>query len=109
MSIVVWFPNSLVDIHVSLFPIHYLNVRPVTTTEYIIANAPSPPIRNKPAVIVYHRRFQMDPAVMLTYHRRVVLRTGGDMLASPPGPFEAGGNRLSPPVRNKPAVMGRLR
>jgi len=50
-----------------------------------------------------------NPAVMLTYHRRVVLRTGGDMLASPPGPFGTGGDRLSPPVRNKPAVMGRLR
>ena len=43
------------------------------------------------------------------HHRRVVLRTGGDMLASPPGSFETGGDRLSPPVRNKPAVMGRLR
>ena len=49
-----------------------------------------------------------NPAVMLIYHSRVVLRTGGDMLASPPGPFGTGGDRLSPPVRNKPAVMGRL-
>ena len=53
-----------------------------TTTEYIIANAPSPPVCFEPAVIVYHRRFQMDPAVMLSrasqHHRRVVLRTGGD-------------------------------
>ena len=36
-----------------------------TTTEYIIANALSPPVCFEPAVIVYHRRFQMDPAVML--------------------------------------------
>ena len=45
-----------------------------TTTDYLIANAPSPPVYFEPAVIVYYRRFQMDPAVMLTYHR-----------ASPPG------------------------
>ena len=58
-----------------------------------------------------------------THHRRVILQSGGDayvsppvrntavMLstASPPGPFGTGGDRLSPPVRNKPAVMGRLR
>ena len=43
------------------------DVRYCTTTEYIIANAPSPPVCFEPAVIVYHRRFQMDPAVMLTY------------------------------------------
>ena len=80
-----------------------------TTTDYLIANAPSPPVYFEPAVIVYDRRFQMDPAVMLTYHRRFVLRTGGDMLASPSGPFGTGSDRLSPPVRNKLAVMGRLR
>ena len=51
-------------------------------TEYIIANAPSPPVCFEPAVIVYHRRFQMDPAVMLTYHRRFVLRPDGDALES---------------------------
>ena len=54
-----------------------------TTTEYIIANAPSPPVCFEPAVTVYNCRFQMDPAVMLTYHRRFVIRPGGDMLASP--------------------------
>ena len=43
-----------------------------------------------------------------THHRRVILQPGGDMLASPPGPFGTGGDRLSPPVRNKLAVMGRL-
>ena len=48
-------------------------IGPNTTTEYIIANAPSPPICFEPAVIVYHRRFQMDPAVMVTYHRRIVI------------------------------------
>ena len=37
----------------------------LTTTEYIIANAPSPPVCFEPAVIVYHRRFQMNLAVML--------------------------------------------
>ena len=36
-----------------------------------------------------------NPAVMLTYYRRFVIRPGGD--------------RLSPPVRNKPAVMECLR
>ena len=56
------------------------DVRYCTTTEYIIANAPSPPVCLEPAVIVYHRRFQMDPAVMLTYHRRFVIRPGGDAL-----------------------------
>jgi len=54
----------------------------ITTTEYIIANAPSPSVCFEPAVIVYHRRFQMDPAVMLTYHRRFVIRPGGDALDS---------------------------
>ena len=81
----------------------------ITTTDYLIANAPSPPVYFEPAVIVYYRRFQMDPAVMLTYHRRFVIRPGGDMLASPPSPFGTGSDRLSPPVRNKPAVMGRWR
>jgi len=37
-----------------------------TTTEYIIAIVPSPPVCFELAVIVYHRRFQMDPAVMLS-------------------------------------------
>ena len=50
-----------------------------------------------------------EPTVMLTYHRRFVIRPGGDMLASPPGPFGTGSDRLSPLVRNKLAVMGRLR
>ena len=36
-----------------------------------------------------------NPAVMLMYHRRFVIRPGGDMLASPPGPFGTGGDRLS--------------
>ena len=59
-----------------------------TTTEYIITNAPSQPVYFEPAVIVYHRRFQMDPAVMLTYHRRFahhrrfVIRPGGDAVES---------------------------
>ena len=52
----------------------------ITITEYIIANATSPPVCFEPAVIVYHRRFQMDPAVMLTYHRQFVIRPGGDAL-----------------------------
>ena len=51
-----------------------------TTTEYIIANAPAPPVCFEPAVIVYHRRFQIDPAVMLTYHRQFVIRPSGDAL-----------------------------
>ena len=51
-----------------------------TTTKYIIANASSPPVCFEPAVIVYHRRFQIDPAVMLTYHRRFVIRPDGDAL-----------------------------
>ena len=55
-----------------------------TTTEYIITNAPSPPVCFEPAVIVYHRRFQMNPAVMLTHHRRVILQPGGDANISPP-------------------------
>ena len=48
-----------------------------------------------------------NPVVILIYHRRFVLRTGGDMLASPLGLFGTDGDRLSPLVRNKPAVMGR--
>ena len=43
-----------------------------------------------------------------THHRRVILQPGGDMLASPPGLFGTGGDSISPPVRNKPAVMGCL-
>ena len=54
-----------------------------------------------------------NPAVMVMYHRRFVIRPGGDAVmlstASLPGPFGTGGDKLSPPVRNKPAVMGRWR
>ena len=64
--------NSWITLHQKTF----------TTTEYIIANAPSPPVCFEPAVTVYHRRFQMDPAVMLTYHRRFVIRPGGDVVES---------------------------
>ena len=49
------------------------DVRYCTAIEYIIANAPSPPVCFEPAVIVYHRRFQMDPAVICKHHRRVVI------------------------------------
>ena len=52
----------------------------ITTTKYIIANTPSPPVCFESAVIVYHRRFQNNPAVMLTYHRRFVIRPGSDAL-----------------------------
>ena len=46
----------------------------------IIANDLSPPVRTKPAVIVYHRRFEPNPTVMHNHHRRLVIRTGGDEL-----------------------------
>ena len=39
------------------FEKHFMKQHPFTTTEYIIANAPSPPVCFEPAVIVYHRRF----------------------------------------------------
>jgi len=44
----------------------------------IIANGLSPPVQIKPVVMLYHRRFQIDPAMMHTHHRQIMLRTGGD-------------------------------
>ena len=46
----------------------------------IIANDLSPPVRTKPAVIVYHRRFEPNQMVMHNHHRRLVIRTSGDEL-----------------------------
>ena len=55
------------------------------------------------------REGRMKKNMWRTHHRRVILQPGGDAYVSPPGPFETGGDILSPPVRNKPAVIGRWR
>jgi hypothetical protein len=48
----------------------------------VIANDLSPPVCFKPAVIIYHHLFEMNPAVMTNHHRQVVLRTGGDRFSN---------------------------